>query len=317
MTTYMTKDADYLDPEQVKIEYHIDHPCEAIKNRVANSFKYYEAPPMGLGERGELFIGLDEFIDTTNLDLVVKELNDNIDLARDYLTYMVPFGLVDKEVNGEKCLDSYLLNPSRYGVTLDNYSYAKNITNFHTLKHYFLGRFNLTQSWKRILHLRKPLPFYEKGNKTDWHPIMGYFPHLKFFIEQLPFEHMGIGLIFRSNEDAPLRIHRDSYLRNHSMHHINISLSTPNRRVFIYDPIEKKKHHLNSSVRCYTFNECDLHGAEPQFDHCVLRIDGKFQDWFANRIGLKNGVSFDWGYDKPQDFIKQNGGIRIWDDLDV
>jgi len=314
---FKSKNEDYIDEAKIKIDYNIVHPCPAIRNRIANSFHYYDAPAMGLGEEGRPFIEADDFVDLSNLDKIQEELQNNIGLATESLVHMIPFGLIPEGINDEKCLDAFLLNPLKYGIENDNFTFARKITNFHALKRYYVNKFGLTKSWKRVLHLRTPLPFYEKGNPSTWLPIIQHFPYLRQLAESLPFKHMGIGLIFRSNEDTKLLIHRDSYLRNHSMHHLNVSLSKDSRNVFIYDPIKNIRHYLNPSSRCYTFNECDLHGADPQFDHLVLRIDGQFQDWFADHIGLKNGVSFDWAYDRPQEQIKQSGPIKVWNETDV
>jgi len=310
-------DNDYLPAESVKIEYHINHPNFDIRNRVANSFRYYDLAPMGLGPEGRLFINLDEYLDLSYINKVYDEFQHNLHRAVDYLVPMIPFGLIPRGINNEKCLDSYLLNPDRYHITTDNFGHARSIHNFHALKQYYVNRFNLTKSWKRVLHLRKPLPFYEKGNASDWNPCIVNFPLLKKLIESLPFKHMGIGLIFRSNEESKLLIHRDSFARNHNMHHINISISKDTRDVFIYDPISSIRHYLTRGTRSYTFNEIDLHGADPQFDHLVLRVDGQFEDWFAKAIGLEDGISFNWAYDRPQQFIKEREKINIWTETDI
>jgi hypothetical protein len=314
---YRTNSDDYLPESKVKIIYHLDHPHPKVDSRNSNSFRYYDLPPMGLGPEGKLFIPLDEHIDLSDIDGVRCEIEDNMQYAAENLVYMTPFGLIPQHINDEKCLDSYLLNAEKYGIREDAYSYASKIDNYHALKRYYISKFNITKSWKRVFHFRRPLPFYEKGNPTDWKNNIDRFPKLRRLIESLPFKHMGIALIFRSKEDNRLLIHRDSYARNHCLQHINISLSKQNRRVFVYDPISNTRTYLDSDTRSYTFNECDLHGADPQFDHMVLRIDGQFEDWFCKKLGYENNVSFDWGYYRPQDYIRQVGSINIWNDTDI
>lgn len=314
---YRTNNDDYLPESLVKISYTLDHPNQDIKSRISNSFKYYDLPPMGVGPYGLPFITLDQFIDLSYVDQIREEIEENIEYATDNLVYMTPFGLVPEYINNEKCLDSYLLNPEKYDVIKDAYGYASKIDNYHTLKRYYISKYNLTKSWKRILHFRNPPSFYDKGSPSSWKSNIALFPKTKKFIEGLPFKDMGIALVFRSKENNRLLIHRDSYIRNHSSHHINISLTKKNRKVFVYDSISKEKVYLTETARAYTFNECDLHGADPQFDHMVLRIDGKFEDWFAKEIGLENGVTFDWAYDKPQQFIKKYKKINIIDETDI
>lgn len=303
---------DYLPEDKVKLQYYIANK----EKRLANSFKYYELPIMGIGPEGKSFIELDDYLDLSNLHKIREEYYDGIAKPNNHLVNMIPFGLVPRFVNGgEKCLDSYLMNIYKYDK-YDSWEQTRELS-FHDVKRYYLNRFNLTKPWRRILHLRKPLPFYEKNKSSDWNSSIENFPLLKKLIESLPFEYMGIALIFRSNEDSPLIIHRDSYARTHSSHHINISLSKQSRKVFLYDSLTEQRDYLKDGVMSYTFNEVDFHGADPQFDHLVLRVDGKFQDWFAKKIGLINGVSFDWNYKKPQEFIKKVGQIKIWNETDI
>lgn len=312
---FKSADDQYLPNEGLRIEYKIDHP--QFKDRILNSMKYYDLPPMGLGPEGKPFINMDEYIDLSNIDAVREEVQENMHLATDNLMFMSPFGLIPQSLNNEKCLDSFLLNPHAYDIKTDAYTHAQPINNYHTIKHYYMNKFNLTSSWKRVLHLRKLMPFYEKGRPSEWNSSIQHFPKLKKLIDSLPFVHFGIGLIFRSNEDSRLLIHRDSYARNHNLHHLNISLSKTNRKVFVYDALTKTKTYLDSQTRSYTFNETDLHGADPQFDHLVLRIDGLFKDWVCRQLRYDENVTFDWAYDKPQEFIKQHGRINVWNETDI
>jgi len=310
-----TNNEDYLPENKVKLEYSLDHPSTI--GRRCNSFKFYDLPPMGLGPSGAPFISLDNYLDLSSIDAVRQEIEDNIHLATASLTPMIPFGLIPEHINNEKCLDSFLLNPDKYNVSIDSNSYASKLTNYHEVKTYFLNRFNLTRSWKRVLHLRNLLSFYDKGSPSTWNSTSHHFPKLRALIEALPLKHAGIALIFRSNEDSRLLIHRDSYARNHSLHHINISLSKNTRKVFIYDSIKNERIYLDGSTRSYTFNENDLHGAEPQFDHLVLRVDGQFEDWLCKQLEYENNTSFDWAYDKPQAFMREHGKINVWTNTDI
>jgi hypothetical protein len=314
---FNSNDRDYLPEELVKIEYQLDHSCDLIRNRVANSFRFYDLEAMGIGPEGREFIELDEYLDLSSLPLVHKEFQENLENALPNSVHMIPFGLVPEEINNEKCLDSYLLNLNRYDPQKDSLSHTKNISNFHDLKQYYLGRFNLIKPWKKVIHFRKPRPFYEKALDTEWNPIVKHFPHTQQLIESLPFKYIGIALVFRANEDAPLIVHRDSYARNLKNHHINIAIDMNPRKVFIYDSVHKTKTYMKPGTMAYTFNETDLHGSEPGYDQLVLRVDGELEDWFADKIGLKNGITFDWSYDKPQNFIKNYGPIKIWQDTDI
>lgn len=309
--TFKSKDEDFLKESEVKFQYQFPNKDD----RLANSFKFYDLPIMGMGPEGKPFIELDSYLDLSSIDKVRQEHLENIEKVAKNLVYMTPFGLVPKEINNEKCLDSYLINcPDKH---LNTPRIIASGLGFHEAKRYFMNYYNLTKSWRKILHLRKPLPFYEKNNPSDWNENIEHFPLIKKLIESLPFKHIGIALIFRSNGNSRLLIHRDSFARNLCSHHINISLSKTTRNVFVYDSIKRERIYLKPNVRSYTFNETDLHGADPQYNHLVLRVDGEFEESFAKKLGLENGVSFDWAYDKPTEFVKQVGKINIWEHTDI
>jgi len=312
---FKSRDDLFLLAEKVKIEYKLNHP--KLLDRILNSMKYYDLPPMGVGPEGKPFINMDNYLDLSSVDEVRQELENNMYLATDNLLYMTPFGLIPENINNERCLDSFLLNPDMHDIITDAYSYASNISNYHAIKRYYANKFNLTSSWKRVLPLRKLVPFYNKGVPSDWNSSIQHFPKLKKLVDSLPFKHIGFGLIFRSNEDSRLLIHRDSYARNNNLQHLSISLSKINRKVFVYDSLSHTKIYLDPTARSYTFNETDLHGADPQFDHLVLRLDGQFEDWLCKKLGYEPGVVFDWAYDKPQEFIKQHGKINMYDSTDI
>jgi len=313
---YKSSQIDYINPSDVAINYFVAHPNRAINNRY--SYKYCEIPAFGCGPFGQPIIDCDEYINLSLVNLIKDEFINNVGSVSSNLHHMIPFGLVPEELNGQKCLDSYLLNLKKYD---QNYiDYSKNIHHYHDFKNFMAARFNLNRPWKNVLHFKKLKSFFEKNDSSEWNDIAPLFPNLIKLVESLPFKQVGYVMIMRSNENTYLDIHRDIYPKNHKCHHINIALDANywNKPFFIYDPITKTKYYKDRKTISYFFNECDLHGVDKVFNETLtMRIDGEFEDWFAKKIGLENGVTFDWAYDKPQDFYKANNGIKIINETDI
>jgi len=313
---FKSSQIEYIDPSNIAINYFISHPNKSLNNRI--SFKYCDIPTFGVGPNGHPIIDCDEYIDLSLVKIVKDEFINNVGSVSDNLHHMIPFGLVPSELNNQKCLDSYLINLKKYDQ--DYIEYSKNITHYHDFKNFMAARFNLNRPWKNVLHFKKLKSFFEKNHASDWNDIAPLFPNLIKLVELLPFKHVGYVMIMRSNENTFLDIHRDIYPRNHKCHHINIALDSNywSKPFFIYDPITKTKHYKNKKTISYFFNECDLHGVDKVFNETLtLRVDGVFEDWFAKKIGVDDGVTFDWAYDKPQDFYKANGGIKIINETDI
>lgn len=314
---YKTNQNDYLDPTTVELYYSVPGTGPKFKNRIF-SFKHVEVPLFGCGPLGKPIIECDNFLNLDLLDGVEEEFNSNLHLAKHRLHHMVPFGLVPASLNEEKCLDSYLLNLDKYDPGLTYSPYIQHMTHYHELKNYMLNRYGLIQPWKNVIHLKQLKGFFEKNSSAVWNDVACYFPKLIKLINSLPFKTVGYVMIMRSKENSRLPIHRDIYPRNHNAHHINISIDKKPRQFFVYDISTNEKIYKQSDCLSYFFNESDLHGCDYSFiEHLTLRVDGEFQDWFAEQIGLINGVTFDWGYDKPQDFFLKTQQIPVIEGTDI
>lgn len=308
---------DYLDPRDVELWYSVPGVNPEFKNKLY-TYKYVDVPLFGVGPHGAPIIDCDEWWDTRAVDGVGQEFIDNLHLAWGRLHYMTPFGLVPQELNGAKCLDSYLLNLDKYDPGHTYTRYIQNITHYHVLKNYMAGRFNLNRPWKNVLHIKKLRTFFEKNDPAEWNDLAVHFPKLVKLVNSLPFKHVGYVMIMRSIEGARLDIHRDIYPRNHGCHHINIAIDGRPRPVFTYCSHTGQRYYKKSDSVSYFFNECDLHGADPvPWEGLTLRVDGVFEDWFAQKLGLEDGATFDWSYDKPQTHINSVGKIKIVEDTDI
>ena len=305
---YRSNQDTFVNPKDAEIRYFIPHPNQSLNHRY--SFKYVEAPAFGCGPAGNKIISCDSCFDVSLIDGVAEEFNANLAAARGRLHHMTPFGLVPTELNGAKCLDSYLINLEKYDPTHDYITYSKNLMHYHDFKHYMAGRFNLNRPWKGVVHFKKLKSFFEKNDIAEWNEVAHLFPKLVRLVDSMPFKTVGYVMIMRSNENSHLDIHRDIYPRNHSCHHINVHIDLKPKPFFIYDPITKTKTYKDDQTLSYFFNECDLHGTDYIFEErLTMRVDGVFEDWFAKQIGLENGVTFDC--------YRANGGIRITQETDI
>jgi hypothetical protein len=307
---------DYVNDEIMNIRYTIPHVSDSIKSRY--SFRYHELPVFGVGPYGFPIVNCDSYIDLSLLNGISDEFYANLNQSKHRLHKMMPFGLVPEHLNNQKCLDSYLINLDKYDSNHTLSLFGDHNTHYHDYKEHACDYFKLNKPWKDVLHIRKLSTFFEKNNPGTWNDVAHNFPKLCDFIESLPFKHVGYAMIMINNPGSRLDIHRDIWMQNHSAHHINIAIDFKPRSVFIYDAITDTKYYKTENSLSYFFNECDLHGADAVDDsRLTLRVDGQFTDNFARAVGLEGGKTFDWCYDRPTDFIKQNGGVKVYKETDI
>lgn len=307
---------NYIDHDEVMVYYKINHPSQSVQNRI--SFKHCELPLFGVGPYGLPIINCDPYIDTSLLAGVAEEFNDNLQYAKFHLHKMIPFGLVPSHINKEKCIDSYLINLDKYDSLGSYKKYGDNKLHYHDFKDMICEQFSLKKPWHDVLHIRELSTFFEKNKQSRYNQIANHFPKLCKFIDSLPFETVGYAMVMRNEPNNPLNIHRDIYMQNHSCHHINVAIDLKPRPVFVYDCVNDIKVYKTDNSLSYFFNECDFHGAEAVEDmRLTLRVDGIFTDSFAQSIGLERGKTFDWYYDKPQDYIKAVGKIPLIFETDI
>jgi hypothetical protein len=300
--------------------YYLKHP--EFSKRV--TFKYYDAPIMGLGPKGLPFIRMNDYIDDSEFPAIYQELENNKQNLVPYTKGLVVNGIVPKEYNGGvKSIDSYLLNPDKY----INFDYEQDISHLDTLskvKSYFYNKFNVPEAWQGVCHMREFTTYENKNKPSNWLPLSDHFPLLKKFVDSLPFKSLGYALFFISNGNGndPVFVHRDIF---HQAHHksnfINITFDKQPRPFFLFDGITKEKIYLDTDCSMYMFNESDLHGVDlenrPRY---MLRVEGVFTDDFAEKIGLIKYndyyEAFDWSYPKPRNFL-ESIGLNLYKDTDI
>ena len=297
--------------------YELNHP---LFSKVP-TFKYYDAPIMGVGPESKPFIRIDNYIDTSNFGEIYEEIERNKDQLVPFTKGLVLNGVVPNEINnGVKSIDSYLTNQEKY-LNFDYVSGIKDLQTLSLVKSYFYKHFNITEAWQGVCHMREYSTYANKNQPSKWLNHAQYFPKLTKFIESLPYRVLGYALFFISNgNDEPVFVHRDIFHKaHHKSNFINIMFDKKPRPFFLYDAITKEKVYLDNDCCMYMFNESDLHGVDPETDvRYMLRVEGLFNDDFATEIGLRKHTdyfeSFDWSYNKPQQTLSQ---IKIYEDTDL
>ena len=80
-------------------------------------------------------------------------------------------------------------------------------------------------------------------------------------------------------------------VQTHCDQNINLFFEAGWRPSFVWDDVAKKKLYLEQGATSYFFNNRDYHGVDPEptFRY-TLRVDGVFEDWLQDELGLENGT---------------------------
>lgn len=137
------------------------------------------------------------------------------------------------------------------------------------------------------------------ADKSTWSISSKHFPKIIKYVESLPFESIGRILFFTTYPNAPIVTHRDSLVKEHKDHNINLFFTGGDRQSYIYDPVNEEKIYLESGARSYFFNNRDFHGveAESRFRY-TLRVDGTFNKDLQEKLKLEDGYT--WKHDYEQ-----------------
>ena len=137
------------------------------------------------------------------------------------------------------------------------------------------------------------------ANAGKWTPSAKYFPKVIKYVESLPFKNVGRILFFTTYPNSPIVTHRDSVVKEHSDHNINLFFTGGDRKSYIYDPVTEERVYLKEGTRSYFFNNRDYHGVDstPVFRY-TLRVDGIFTDELCEQLGLDDGMTWKWDYEK-------------------
>ena len=295
-------------PSEYEVIVNIDHPT--VPN--FRTYKHCNLPLMGVGHQHQSFLYFDHLIDKKLIPAVREEVVNGALNGHTVFRKIIANGLVPKEVNKQKTIDSYLANLDKYATDQRWKNEIQNITRKGDLKSYFHQYFGVDEAWDGIAMFREYTGQYEdKGKPSQWMPNVEHFPALKMFVDSLPFKYVGYAMIFKSKPNSPVLIHRDYFPVNHQVNFMNIKLDQRPRPFFLYDLQTQTKEYVSPDKDIYFFNEIDLHGMDPESQSgLTLRVEGQFTDEFKKQIGLLGLDTFNWNYPRPQSFLN-SGQFKI------
>ena len=261
-------------------------------------FEYEPVPICGVGKNKTPIVAMDKYIDTTqNLELHL-ECCKGLSMVEGYKTSMFPGTVHSSEsAIGKINFSEMLVNLQQYdptGVHLKNILDIEKTADdprkaIYKYMYYAMGA-NIP--WFFSYYLRDQ-NFSSKTNEPEvlWtEDAKRYFPNLISYIETLPFKKIGRVLFFTTYPNAGVTAHRDYYNAPHRDHNINLFFSAGWRPSFVWDDVNNKKIYLPDGATSYFFNNRDYHGVDPEPNfRYTLRIDGTFEDWLQDELGLVDG----------------------------
>jgi hypothetical protein len=260
------------------------------KNITRRVFKYYELGVLGCGRDSKPFLDLTPIVQfPDNNSEIIVELTKNF-LSIPSLTYNAG-AIIPKSLNGNKNIITHYYNFIENYVDQNRLNQFKSIDDFDG---YLIKRFNC-ENWKNMLVLRYSDSWHTKSlDICKWNQNVN-IPKFKKWVESLRhniFDQIGRIIVYDSNINRPVFMHRDFPYRQHNSHFINFQFSGSTNVAYVYDEVKKEKIYVDTP--CYTFNECDLHGvdscAESRF---TVRIDGVFKPHICELLNLNNSNIWD------------------------
>jgi hypothetical protein len=261
-------------------------------------FEYEPSPLCGVGKNKLPIVSMDKYIDTSQHEFLHLECCKGLALTENYKTGMYPGELHISEKSKEKISFSEML------YRLTDYDptgvHTKNLEELEktasnprqAIYKYIYYAMGADIPWFFALYLREQ-GFSKKLNKPEimWNDTAERnFPNLISYINKLPFKEIGRVLFFTTYPGAGVSAHRDYYINSHKDQNINLFFSAGWRPSFVWDDISKEKIYLENGATSYFFNNRDYHGVDSEsVFRYTLRIDGIFEDWLQEELGLEDG----------------------------
>jgi hypothetical protein len=271
-------------------------------------FKYEEYGVKGVGKSRHVIKNMDDYI-THDLDHVLHiEACKGLAVTNDYKIAQA-YGSIPPEeslrLNGQLSWSDILVNIEEHDPTGVHRKAIKEVADLSpgnelsAIYKYCYFALGAVIPWFFALYL-KHSNFSQKTNSSaHWSDSAKLFPNIINYVETLPFKHIGRILFFTTYPNAGVAIHRDSIVTEHKDHNINLFFDGGWRPSFVWDEVNKEKIYLEKGAKSYFFNNRDYHGvdAEPRFRY-TLRIDGTFTDELCEKLGLEDGYTWKWDYEK-------------------
>lgn len=274
------------------------------------TYRHCNLPVMGVGPKGPSrpFAYFDKDIDTSFLKHIRSEVCAGEEKRILAFNKIVANGIIPFRINGQKSIDSYIDNISKYEKDKAWIESINKLTRKGDIKIFFHDYFNIRTAWEGIAMFRKYNGLYEdKSQPSEWLGLIEHFPTLRKFVDSLPFKYVGYVMIFKSTGKNPVLIHRDYYPTNHTVNFINFRLEQKPRPFFLYDFYTDKKTYIEQGSDAYFFNEIDPHGLDQEEEtRLTLRVEGQFLDSFKDQMGLGNSDTFNWEFEHCRSFLAAN-----------
>lgn len=287
------------------------HTIEQIGKVKFAHLDYDEIGVKGVGRNRYPILNMDQYIDHSQDDELHIECCKGLVLSQNMSMAQV-YGSIPPEeserLNGQICWSEMIKNIEKYDPTGVHRKAIEEVvdlsppgTELPAVYKYAYFAMGAAIPWFFAVYL-KYSPFFQKTQENlQWTESAKYFPKLVSYLDTLPFKSIGRVLFFTTYPNAGVMIHRDSSVKEHKDHNINLFFSGGGRPSFVYDEVKKEKIYLEKDARSYFFNNRDYHGvdAEPRFRY-TLRIDGTFTDELCKEIGLEDGYTWKWDYENQK-----------------
>lgn len=284
------------------------HTKTKIKNFTIPSFPYQEYGIKGFGKNKIPIMSMDQYIDHSKDQILHIECCKGLALAKNYKMGMVYGSLPPEEIskfNGNNSWSEIIQEIEKHDPTgehrlaleeVADCSPGEEIMSMYKYTYFALGA---VIPWFFALYLKKSNFANKTENNNDFTEDAKLFPNLLQYLNTLPFKSIGRVLFFTTYPNCGVVTHRDSIVDEHKDHNINLFFNGGWRPSFIWDEKNKQKIYLEKNSKSYFFNNRDYHGVDPEpLFRYTLRIDGTFTDELSYELGLEDGFTWKWDYEK-------------------
>ncbi len=284
-----------------------EYTVETIGGHQFSTFPYQEYGVKGVGRNRYPIISMDKYIDHSLDEQLHIECCKGIALSEEhYKMGMVYGGLPPEEVarfGGHDCYSEMVKNlpaDSHHRKAIEEMlDTLPDDQKYSAIYRYAYFAMGAVIPWFFALYLKKSGFFTKTEENNTWTDAASNFPLLQQYINTLPFKTIGRVMFFTTYPNAGVAIHRDAFVAEHSDHNMNLFFSSGWRPSFVWDEIKKEKAYLPEGSRSYFFNNRDYHGVDPEpVFRYTLRIDGTFTDELCEELGLEDGKTWKWDYER-------------------
>jgi hypothetical protein len=262
----------------------------------------------GVGKNRLPIISMDQYIDHSKDQELHIECCKGLALSEEYKMGMIYGGIPPEEVArfaGHDCWSEMLQDLDKHDPTGVHREAIKEVIEKSTGKEmqamykYAYFAMGSVIPWFFALYLKKNDFEKKTQDAGQWTDSAKLFPGVVEYVNRLPFKTVGRVLFFTTYPNAGVVTHRDSIVAEHKDHNINLFFASGGRPSFVWNEKTKEKTYLDKNARSYFFNNRDYHGVDPEpVFRYTLRVDGTFTDELCDQLGLENGYTWKWSYEK-------------------